>query len=148
MYMKENEKNQLKGPTLQVYLAVLMKGPQGTGVRSIQRELGMSSPNQVSYHLSKLTSLGIVEKNEEGNYKVKERIEIDSLAGFIIFFGRLIPKYFLYAIFFSTMLIAYLIVNPYRGIISLDSIMVIVFGISASVVSWLEAINLWRKRPF
>jgi len=145
--INDNEKFQLKGPTLQVYLAILMKGSQGAGVRSIQRELGMSSPNQVSYHLSKLMSLGIVDKNEEGNYKVKEKIEID-LAGFVIFFGKLIPKYFLYAIFFSTMLIAYLIVNPYRGIISLDSIMVLIFGISASIISWLEAANLWRKRPF
>jgi predicted transcriptional regulator len=63
------EKLELKGTALRVYVALLKKGGSGAGPRAIQKELELASPNAVVYHLERLISLGLVEKDLSGNYK-------------------------------------------------------------------------------
>jgi len=54
---------ELKGTALKVYLVLLKRGDEGAGPRTIQRELKLSNPSLVSYHIEKLVSLGLVERD-------------------------------------------------------------------------------------
>jgi|YelNatPaOPRAMG01_1025707.scaffolds.fasta_scaffold19302_4 hypothetical protein len=142
------ETPELKGTALRVYLVLLKKGEYGAGPRAIQKELELSSPNAVVYHLERLISLGLVEKDLSGNYKAKKEATVEVFTNFVIFFGALLPKYLLYAIFFTTMLLTFVVIYPYRPNAAVEYVVALIFGLSACIIMWYETINIWRRRPF
>ncbi|MEM0364189.1 MAG: hypothetical protein QW450_02245 [Candidatus Nitrosocaldus sp.] len=132
----------LKGKTLQVYL-YLLKRDEPVGVREIQRDLNFSSPSVASYHLDKLMSINLVAKDGYGRYYIAKKAEISILESFVSILGYTIPRLTFFAIFFTTLLITYLIVN-YSSL----NIHALIFAIIASIAFWFETIRLWRRRPF
>ena len=137
--------SQLKGKTLLVYWFMLRSPDSPVGVREVQRRLGFSSPSVAAHHLDKLLSLGLVERSLRGEYYLKEEVKV----GVLKFFTRLgrfmVPRYLFYSVFFSTMLVAYLILYGISG--SIHNVVALIFGFSACIVLWLETIRLWRERP-
>jgi hypothetical protein len=96
----------LQGVTLKVYLyAVKKNGP--VGPREVMRGANLSSPSVAYRHLQKLEIMGLLTKDEWGNYIVKEKVAIRGY----VWVGRiLVPNPMLYSIIFLGILITELVV--------------------------------------
>ena len=138
--------SELKGKTLLVYWHMLKTPTSKTGVREIQRTLGFSSPSVASHHLEKLISLGLVDKTMTGEYFLTQEVKVGLLKFFTRLGKFLIPRYLFYSVWFSTMLIIYLVFYGHTG--SIHNIVAIIFGSAASVILWFETLRLWRAKPF
>jgi len=133
---------ELKGKTLQVYLFMLRKGGS-SGVREVQRGLGFSSPSVAFHHLEKLKSLGLVTKDETGQYGIINNVDVSVLQAFIRVGGLLLPRMLFYAAFFTTFISLYMLTN----MANLNAY-ALILGLSATVVTWVETARAWFKRPW
>jgi len=139
-------KSELKGTTLRVYWVLLKKGSGGTGPREVMRELGLSSPSVASYHLEKLSNLGLVEKDIGGNYVVRGEVKVEVFSDFVRVVGMMLPRYLFYSVLFTTMLVAYVVLYPLQ--FTPQTIMVLIFGLTGCIITWVETIRAWMRRPF
>jgi DNA-binding transcriptional ArsR family regulator len=139
----EKIESELRGSTLRVYWHMFKKG-QGVGVREVQRALGMASPSTALHHLDKLKELGLVEKDRYGQYVIAKEVKVGALRPFTRLGTLVLPRYSFYAAFFSTSLLVYLLREGLGG--SSHSMMAIIFGLSAAVVSWYETFRIWSDR--
>jgi predicted transcriptional regulator len=98
-------RNELIGRTLKVYINVVRHEP--VGPREIMRTLNFTSPSVAYRHLQKLETMNLIEKNDFGNYVVKEKV---SIRGFVWLGKRLVPNALVYASIFSVALLWELIV--------------------------------------
>jgi len=138
--------SELKGKTLLVYWYILRSAKSTVGVREVQRKLGFSSPSVAAYHLDKLLSLGLVEKTRTGEYYLKREVKVGILQFFVRLGRFMLPRYVFYSIWFTTMLVLYLIFYGHTG--SVHNVVAIIFGLAASLVLWFETIRIWREKPF
>ena len=139
--------SELKGLTLRVYWHILsLNRKESIGTRSVQRALGLSSPSVASHHLEKLKTLGLLDKDATGEYRLVGLVKVGVLRNFVGILGVLLPRYLFYSTMFTAMLVLYPIIYPPN--FSAHNIMAFVFGISAVVVSWNETFRVWRMRPF
>ncbi|MCK5239771.1 MAG: hypothetical protein KAR33_09505, partial [Candidatus Thorarchaeota archaeon] len=97
----------LKGRTMSVYALLLTHDK--LGVRDIQRSLGFSSPSLALHHLTKLVELGLVEKDNHGDYYVVKMVRVGSLSLFVRLGKRLLPRFLFLVTLFSVMLAIYLV---------------------------------------
>ena len=88
----------LKGTTWKVYKYILERGP--TGIREIQKALGLSTPSLALYHVNKLEQEGIIKKDEQGytanQILLRNRVKIRRL---------LIPRFSFYSLFMITAIV-------------------------------------------
>jgi DNA-binding transcriptional ArsR family regulator len=137
--------SQLKGKTLLVYWLMLKSQSSPVGVREIQRKLGFSSPSVAAHHLDKLLSLGLIDKTMRGEYFLAREVKV----GVLRFFTRLgrfmIPRYLFYSVWFTTMLVVYLVLYGQSG--GIHNLVAIMFGAFASFILWYETIRLWTEKP-
>lgn len=139
--------SELKGLTLRIYWHILGSNRKNSiGVRPVQRALGLSSPSVALHHLEKLRSLGLLEKDQTGEYRLVNEVKVGVLQNFVGLFGVLLPRYLFYSTMFTAMLVLYPVL--YFPDFSSHNIMAFVFGISGAVVSWTETVKVWRMRPF
>jgi len=139
---EERKSVALSGKTLQVYL-YLLRRREAVGVREVQRGLRLSSPSVAFHHLEKLRSLGVVEKDQSGQYKAVKNVDVDVLQAFINIGGIILPRMLFYASFFTTFTALYVAsnihgINPYALLI----------GTLASAVFWYETVKAWMKKPW
>lgn len=132
---------ELKGKTMKVYLYLLKHG-KAAGISEVQRALGFSSPSIVVHHIEKLINLGVVEKNDQGEYVLLRKVDVGILSAFVQIGGLTLPRLGFYAGFFTCLTAAYIIeytrnLNPYA----------LVLGLGASAVLWYESLRIWRSRP-
>jgi hypothetical protein len=96
----------LQGVTLKVYLYAVKKNG-AVGPREVMRGANLSSPSVAYRHLQKLETMGLLTKDEWGNYIVKEKVAIRGY----VWIGRiLVPNPMLYSIIFLGILITELVV--------------------------------------
>lgn len=100
--MTKADDERLEGLTLDVYLHVVREH-KPVGPRDVMKGANLSSPSVAYRHLQKLEELGYLEKNEFGEYSIKNKAEIE---GFAWLGKRLVPKMWLYALLFLGILIA------------------------------------------
>ncbi len=124
---------ELRGRTLRAYLFIL-KSSKSVGVRELQRSLGLSSPSVAYHHLDKLMRLGLIEKDQYGEYTVVKNANVNVLQAFTQVGRLLVPRFIFYAVFFTTLLVGYLLV--FQGNVNFFAI---AFGIFASIFAWYEA---------
>lgn len=138
-----SKESEIHGTTLRVYWH-LLKVANPVGVRETQRALSMSSPSTALYHLDKLRELGVVDKNEIGEYYVKEQVQVGTLKMFLRIGHLILPRYLFYAVFLTTALIAYLL----QAIIQSGQIepVGLVFGAIGAGISWYECTRMWKER--
>jgi DNA-binding transcriptional ArsR family regulator len=136
---------QVRGTTLRVYWNVF-KSEGSVGVREIQRACGLASPSTALHHLEKLRELGVVQKDEYGQYRLMEQVKVGTLRLFLKFGRLVLPRYLFYAVFFSASLVLY-ILGSFWYSMSLDA-MAVLFGLSASAASIFETIRIWREKLF
>ena len=67
------------------------------------RGASLSSPSVAYRHLQRLEDLGLLEKNEEGRYVVKEKAKI---SGYLWSGRTLVPRLIFYSLFFTGLLSA------------------------------------------
>lgn len=144
--VKPSERNDpeyiLRGKTLKVYMH-LLRHKQAKGISEVQHALGFSSPSIAVHHLEKLLRLGVLSKDEFGNYNLEKKIDVSLLQGFINVGSLVLPRFAFYAGFFLVISIAYVILNlGYLDFFALIG----TFG--ALGVFLYEAWRSWRKRPF
>jgi DNA-binding transcriptional ArsR family regulator len=133
---------ELRGRTLRAYLYIL-RSPKAIGVRELQRALGLSSPSVAYHHLDKLTRMGLIEKDQYGEYMLVKNVNVNVLQAFTQVGKLLVPRFIFYAVFFTTLLIGYMVIFSS----SLNSF-AIAFGLFASFFAWFETYRTWKKRPF
>jgi len=138
--------SELKGKTLLVYWYLLKHKGSAVGVREVQRRLGFSSPSVAAYHLDKLVSLGLVEKNRLGEYAISKELRVGVLRFFTRLGRVLLPRYLFYSVFFTTMLLTYLLL--YEHAWTVHEVVAVLFGLLACAVLWFETIRLWAEKPF
>jgi DNA-binding transcriptional ArsR family regulator len=137
--------SELKGKTMQVYNYLLKERGGSVGVREVQRSLRFSSPSVASYHLDKLVDMGLTEK-KYGNYSLKKEVKVGALTDFILLGRFMLPRYFFYAVFFTTMLVTYVL--SYPQILSVHNVVAIVFGVLGSIILWYETYRIIKKKLF
>jgi hypothetical protein len=104
---------ELEGTTLHIYTYVIKEG-KPVGPREVMRATNLTSPSIAYWHLQKLETLGLLTKNEYGEYTVKEKVSI----GGHLWIGRtLVPRLIFYSFFFMGILIVEV------GIVALPLIM-------------------------
>ena len=91
----------LEGNTLNVYSCMIKEG-KPMGPRETMRLANLSSPSVAYWHLQKLESLGLICKDEYGEYTVKEKV---SISGYFWVGNTLVPRLIFYAFFFIGILI-------------------------------------------
>lgn len=133
---------ELKGKTLQVYVYMLKK-KEPIGVRELQRDLNFSSPSVANYHIEKLMDLNLVSKDEYGRYYLSQKAQISVLESFVNVGGRTIPRMSFFAAFFTTLLVAYVLLN-----IQSINIHALGFAIAGAAAFWYETVRVWKRRVF
>jgi len=77
------------------------------GPRDVMRGVNLSSPSVAYRHLQKLENMGLLTKNELGNYVVKEKV---SVRGYVWVGRTLVPNPLVYSLVFLGILITELVV--------------------------------------
>lgn len=138
-----SKESEIHGTTLRVYW-YLFKAANPVGVRETQRALSMSSPSTALYHLEKLRELGVVDKDQIGQYSLKEQVHVGTLKMFLKIGHLILPRYLFYAIFLTTAVIVYALERLFQtGVVEPAAV---VFGIIGAGVSWYESARLWKER--
>ncbi len=140
---EENVESVLKGNTLRVYWFLLRSSNGVVGARETQRALKFSSPALAVYHLDKLSELGLAEKTN-GEYRLVKAVNVGVLKQFVRFGALMLPRHFLYATMFTTLLIFYLI---QLNRIDFNSAFALVLGILATGIMWFETVTAWKQKP-
>ena len=142
--MAEREKieYELRGKTLKVYMYMLRQG-KPVGVREVQRELGFSSPSVAFHHMEKLVRLGVIEQDQLGDYVITKKVDPGIMQAFVNVGRFSLPRVGFYAVFFTTIAVAYFLSN----LSSLD-IYALIGTVGAAAVFWYELARVWRRRPF
>lgn len=146
--MTNDDVEALEGTTLSVY-AVVVKEGRPVGPRDVMRGANLSSPSVAYRQLQKLENLGLVEKNEYGEYLVKQKIGV---SGHLWFRGNLIPRLLFYSFFFLGILGAeatligamYFFRSQLPGV----ELLFVTFITAVAMTMFLvEGIILMRKKP-
>jgi hypothetical protein len=140
---EENIESVLKGNTLRVYWFLLRSSNGVVGARETQRALKFSSPALAVYHLDKLTDLGLAEKTN-GEYRLVKAVNVGVLKQFVRFGEFMLPRHFLYATLFTTLLIFYL--TQFKSV-DFYSTFALVLGLLATGIMWYETLKAWRQKP-
>ena len=87
---------ELEGNTLNVY-AYIVHTAKPLGTREVTRGAHLSSTSIAHRHLQKLEDMGLIEKNQYGDYVLKEKTSIEGH----VWIGRnLVPRLMIYSFFF------------------------------------------------
>jgi hypothetical protein len=140
---EENIESVLKGNTLRVYWFLLQSSTGVVGARETQRALKFSSPALAVYHLDKLTELGLADK-ANGEYQLVKAVNVGVLKQFVRVGAFMLPRHFLYATMFTTLLIFFLV--QFKQVTFYSSF-ALVLGLLATGITWYETIKAWRQKP-
>jgi len=91
----------IEGTTFKVYM-YLIKEAKPVGPRDVMRGLGLSSPSIAYRHLQKLDEIGVIQRDVNGNYVVKEKT---SFEGYLWIGRSLVPRLLFYSFFMLGLLI-------------------------------------------
>jgi hypothetical protein len=137
---------ELEGNTLAVYAYVAKEG-KPVGTRDVTRGANLSSPSVAHRHLQKLEALGLLEKNEYGNYLLKEKI---SVSGYVWVGRNLVPRLMFYSFFFMGAFsaeIAIILLGYLVGNVVVETSFLFLTGMTAVAMALFlaEGISLRRK---
>ena len=137
---------ELNATTFQTYL-YLVKVGKPVGPRDLMRGANLSSPSVAYRNLQKLIDLGLVVKDEYGNYVVKEKM---AMKGYVWIGKTLIPSFAIFGFIFVGVLIAEIAVLIPHLIVSAPVeesfwLLTIVTVVSAAIFL-IQALR-FRKKP-
>ena len=137
---------EIEGNTLNVYAYVTKEG-RPVGTRDVTRGANLSSPSVAHRHLQKLEALGLLEKNEYGDYMLKEKT---SVSGHVWVGRNLVPRLMFYSFFFMGALgseITIILLGYITGALFIETSFIFLTGMTAvaMILFFIEAISLRRK---
>ncbi|MGA3405729.1 MAG: hypothetical protein ABSD49_08375 [Candidatus Bathyarchaeia archaeon] len=137
------KESEIHGTTLRVYW-FLFRNASSVGVRETQRALSLSSASVALYHLEKLREIGAVDKDEMGQYSLKDKVQVGSLKMFLRVGHIIFPRFLFYAVLLTTALMVYVGLEIGFG----ESIQApaIVFGLAGAAISWYECFRMWQEQ--
>ena len=138
--------NELEGSTLTVYAYVAKEG-KPVGTRDVTRGANLSSPSVAHRHLLKLEALGLLERNEYGDYMLKQKTNVN---GYVWVGRTLVPRLMFYSFFFMGALgaeIAIVLLSYGTGAFAIETSFIFLTGMTAvaMILFLFEAFSL-RKR--
>jgi hypothetical protein len=141
-----NPEEELNATTFHTYL-YLVKVGKPVGPRDLMRGANLSSPSVAYRNLQKLMDLGLVVKDDYGNYVVKEKM---GMKGYVWVGKTLMPSFAIFGFIFVGILIAEIaVLIPHllagasvEGAFWLLTVVTIV----AAAIFLVEALR-FRKRP-
>jgi hypothetical protein len=125
----------------------LVKVGKPVGPRDLMREANLSSPSVAYRNLQKLTDLGLVVKDEYGNYIVKKKI---GMKGYVWVGKTLMPSFAIFGFIFVGILIAeigILIPHLLLGSPIQESFWLLTVVTVVSAVIFLAEALRFRKKP-
>lgn len=137
--------SEITGNTLLVYWYLLKKRRDSCGVREVQRILGFSSPSSASYQLEKLRQLGLVSKDQSGNYQVSKVVKTELITAFIFVDGHAFPKHLVYAS--ATSILILLFITFFSHALSPTVVIALMPATLAAAIFWYETFKVWRHKP-
>ncbi|MGC8832055.1 MAG: hypothetical protein ACP5PQ_05695 [Thermoproteota archaeon] len=141
---EEELEYRLHGKTLQVYLHLIKSGVnESYGVREVQRALGFKSPSIASYHLEKLRELGLLARDENGDYRVAKEVGVGLLKLYIKIGELRLPRFLLYACFITSMVVTYLLVYPQT--LGPHNLFALLVSVSSLIILWCETFLILRE---
>ena len=87
---------ELEGNTLNVY-AYIAHAAKPMGTREVTRGAHLSSTSIAHRHLQKLEDMGLIEKNQYGDYILKQKT---SIQGHVWIGRNIVPRLMIYSFFF------------------------------------------------
>lgn len=129
------------GPTTWRVLIALLAAKTPISAREVGRRLGMSSHTVAIYHLEKLESLEIVEKNMEGSYTVSTTADLGFLDNFLYVKHKVIPRVLFYAVVVTGLLVFYLLFAGFDY--SVQGVFAITIGVISAIFFWAEVFRIW-----
>jgi hypothetical protein len=137
---------ELAGNTLIVYVYVVGEN-RPVGTRDVMRGANLSSPSVAHRHLQKLELLGLLEKNQFGDYILKEKTGV---SGHVWVGRNLVPRLMFYSFFFigafgaeiGIILLSYLV--PWL-VIETSFLFLTAMTAVAMVLFFIEGVQLRRK---
>jgi hypothetical protein len=137
---------ELNATTFQTYV-YLVKIGKPVGPRDLMRGANLSSPSVAYRNLQKLIDLGLVVKDEYGNYVVKEKV---GMKGYVWVGKTLMPSFAIFGFIFMGVLIAEIAVliphlffgSPVEEAFWLLTVVTVV----SAVIFLVEALR-FRNRP-
>jgi hypothetical protein len=139
--LKFKSKRNVSAPSWNVYLYILTSR-EPVGVREVWRELKLSSPSLAQYHVNRLLELGMVIQTSEGKYVASEEKRVEALKGFLLLYGKLVPRLVFYGALIAGLLGFYLLTWPIE--LSFRDLTVITVAAISMLAFFLEAYVQYR----
>ncbi|MGA3059319.1 MAG: hypothetical protein ABSD92_03005 [Candidatus Bathyarchaeia archaeon] len=134
-------------PTLFHTYVFLVKVGKPVGPRDLMRGANLSSPSVAYRNLQKLMDLGLVAKDEYGNYVVKKKV---GMKGYVWIGKTLMPSFAIFGFIFLAILIAeigILIPHLLLGSPIQESFWLLTVLTIVSAVIFLVEASRFRKKP-
>ncbi|TFF92774.1 hypothetical protein EU546_07170 [Candidatus Thorarchaeota archaeon] len=131
---------QIGETTWRVLLALLRAG-KPLGPKEVTETLSLSSRSVGLYHLEKLHELEMVEKNHEGEYRIKPDADLGFLEQYLFFERGAIPRIALYAAFSTVLLAFYVATVPFD--FGAHNVYALAFGIIFTAFFWFETFRIY-----
>jgi predicted DNA-binding transcriptional regulator len=136
--------SELKGNTLLLYWFMLRHN-RPFRAREIQRAVGLSSSSLALHHLNKLMELDLVKTDDDGCYIIARKVKPGLLSLFAGSGRTLIPRFVLYAVFYSTLLVS--CVYLFWGHFDAATTLLILTLLISSLLFWVEFLRMWKIQP-
>jgi hypothetical protein len=121
----------------------MLRQGKPVGVREVQRDLQLSSPSVAFHHIEKMVRLGVVEQDQTGNYVIAKKVDPGILQAFVNVGKFSLPRVGFYAVFFSTIAVAYVLSN-----LGFLDVYALIGTIGGAAVFWYELLRIWKRKPF
>jgi hypothetical protein len=128
----------LQGRTLRVYM-YLQRKKAPSGIREVQRDLGLSSPSVADYQIEKLVELGLAARDEYGRVFVTRHVRVKALESYVSVGQFLVPRLAFYATIFTAVTVFYLITS-----LGSANIYGVIVPAAAAGIFWFEAMKMWN----
>ena len=147
--LSDSDSGGLQGRTLKVYLYVV-KERNPVGPRDVMRGVNLSSPSVAYRHLQKLETMGLLGKDDNGNYIAKEKTAIRD---YVWLGRRLIPNAIVYSLVFLFILFWELVVFILNFSVETNQFKIFFYllmaiTIASSVLFLLEGLKSVKKIRF
>ena len=129
-----------------IYVYIQSRSGDSVRLRDIQRAMNFSSPSSALFHLQKLESAGLVQKDDVGDYRIKTRVRVSLVRNFLIIKGTLIPRHVFYASATTAVSILYFVLLS-QFLSSPIAIVALLLNAGSAAAFWYETWQDWKTRP-
>jgi hypothetical protein len=128
----------LQGRTLRVYL-YLQRKKSPSGIREVQRDLGLSSPSVADYQVEKLVEMGLASRDSYGRVFLVRHVRVKALQSYVNVGQFMVPRLAFYATIFTAITAAYVIMSA--GSMNIYGVAI---PAAAAGIFWFEAVRMWH----